>query len=301
MGGEQRLHLGFHRAQRGVAEAPGPYVVHRLNAPQRAAGALERDDRVVEGRRVRATRDRVDLLEVPVHCREQRRLEMLEPHLVDRRHAAVGAGPFIEERIGVGRGRGGEGHAAGETQVGDRERHPSQEHGSPGGGMSGEGDGPPDRTGGSARRGRVAGFGFVVPAPMPGRYHRPPLRRLRPEQDYWRNRDAAVTPWTRRSLARHRPRRCPRPARTAPTSHPETPAARAAAIPDLPAADVLRLSDEARWLFRETKLDAEGAPPRSFAWRTRRRSRPTRCTPRTRATIASTSRRPAPSTRSPAA
>ena len=54
---------------------------------------------------------------------------------------------------------------------------------------------------------------------------------------------------------------CPRPARTAPTSHPETPAARAAAIPDLPAADVLRLTDEARQIH-ETKIDAEGAPPR---------------------------------------
>ena len=62
--GEQRLHLGLDRAERVAVEAPGPDVVHRLNALQRASGALERDDRVVERRRVGAIRDRVDLGEV---------------------------------------------------------------------------------------------------------------------------------------------------------------------------------------------------------------------------------------------
>ena len=100
---EPRRHRGLDRLDLSRLEVGGPQAIDGFDAAQRGARALERDDRVVEGRRRGIGRDRVDLARLHRHRGGERRLEAVDAHLVERRDAAIGAGPWREQHRRVGR------------------------------------------------------------------------------------------------------------------------------------------------------------------------------------------------------
>ena len=96
---------GLHRAKRRARQAVAPHREVLLRALHGGAGALHRDDRVVEGRGGRIRRDRVELPEVGGERFAHGRFQPLEVHPVERGHSPVRSDPLIQQRV---RSHGGE-------------------------------------------------------------------------------------------------------------------------------------------------------------------------------------------------
>jgi hypothetical protein len=119
---EPRCHAALHRLELGGAHRRAPDTVGGAYPVERAPGALQRGDRVVEGRRRGVGGDAVDLGELLGHRGLERRLEVADLDAVERRHTAVRPGPAGEQRVGGVRGcRRGSGR--GRRRVGSGVRH----------------------------------------------------------------------------------------------------------------------------------------------------------------------------------
>jgi hypothetical protein len=113
VGGQQRLHLRFHRLHRVVGEGAGENPVDRLRPVARPPRRLQRDDGVGEGRRRRVRGDAVYFAKLLRHRGEQRWLQVRDRHLVERRNAAERAGPGRGRDVHVLAGRGLRKHGRG--------------------------------------------------------------------------------------------------------------------------------------------------------------------------------------------
>ena len=117
--GEAGRHLALDGLELRAVHRGAPDAVEALDLLEHPVGALHRRDRVREGGRRRLGGDPRDGRELLGHARLERGLEELDLDLVERRHAAVGAGPRGEEGV---RGCGG-GEKGGEARVGQRDGH----------------------------------------------------------------------------------------------------------------------------------------------------------------------------------
>ena len=104
--GQAGGHLLLDLAELGRRQVRGPDAVVGKDPLQVAAGPFHGQDGVLESRWLGIGDDGVDLLELPRHTGFEGGLEGGEIHLIERRNAAVGAGPFGEEDVVLGRGRG---------------------------------------------------------------------------------------------------------------------------------------------------------------------------------------------------
>ena len=89
------LHLARLRS-RTVRPPDSPVGEH---APEVSPGALERQDRVVESRRLGIRGDHIDLVEMYRHADFEGRLEVFDPHPVERRYPSVGTGPLFQKHV----------------------------------------------------------------------------------------------------------------------------------------------------------------------------------------------------------
>ena len=106
---QQWRDLALHRLHGGVVQRRGVDMEDRRRAAQRATAAFHGRDRVLEARRRGIGGDGVDLGQLRRHAREQRRLEVLDADPVERRDAAIAAGPRRQQRAGRRRGGAGGG------------------------------------------------------------------------------------------------------------------------------------------------------------------------------------------------
>ncbi len=97
--GELRLHLALDLLEIGRAHRRAEDAVDVADAIEHPAGLLHRFDRVGEGGRRRFAGDAVHLAQLLAHRGLERGLEVRDLHLVERRDAAVGTGPFRDEGI----------------------------------------------------------------------------------------------------------------------------------------------------------------------------------------------------------
>ncbi len=104
-----RRHFLFDLLPRRICVARVEVREGSLRAVEQSAGALERDDRVIERRLVRTVRDRLDLLQLLAHSGFDRGHKMLILDLVERR-VVIRQRAFGRERIVVkiGGGHGGD-------------------------------------------------------------------------------------------------------------------------------------------------------------------------------------------------
>ena len=107
-GGELGRHRAFDLLHGVVTEGRPIDAVDRLHAVEHPAGAFHRENRVVKRGRGGIGGDPVDRRELVGHPGLERRPEVGHPRRIERRHAAVGAGPDCSQRVQVaGRRRGG--------------------------------------------------------------------------------------------------------------------------------------------------------------------------------------------------
>ncbi len=98
-GGHLGRHLAFDRLQLGIAHGAAVDPEEGLHPAVALAGALELAEGVLEGRRRRVAGDLLDLGQSLLHRQLERRLEVRHLDLVERREAAIGAGPLGEQGI----------------------------------------------------------------------------------------------------------------------------------------------------------------------------------------------------------
>src|SRR5260221_641972 len=97
--GKLRLHLAFDGLECLGEHGRAEDAVDARDAVEHAPGALERRDRVLERRRRRTVVDAPDLAELLLHRLLERRLEVRDFDLVERRHPTVGSAPARQKGI----------------------------------------------------------------------------------------------------------------------------------------------------------------------------------------------------------
>jgi len=98
-GSELGLHLGLDRLDFGVVHRPGVDRVDRRHPVQCVAGALHRRDGVLEGGGRGVGGDAIDLGEVFVHCRLERRLDVGDLESPERGNPAPRPRPGGKQRV----------------------------------------------------------------------------------------------------------------------------------------------------------------------------------------------------------
>ncbi len=104
-GGDLGIDTVLDSLELGQVLGGAPHAVQGQHPGERLAGALLGDDGVVEARGRRIVGDGVDLGQVLADSRVDGRLEGRDLDLVERRHAAIGAGPGRQQGIGARRQR----------------------------------------------------------------------------------------------------------------------------------------------------------------------------------------------------
>ncbi len=126
---ELRRHFLVDGLQALLVQRRDVDLVDALHAVQHAAGALHRDDRVLEGRRCGVVRDLRDIGELGLHTGKERRLEVGDPDLVEGRYAAVRTRPGRKHRASGGirsggcKGQGEHGHGKSSSGSGEDSAH----------------------------------------------------------------------------------------------------------------------------------------------------------------------------------
>ena len=96
-GRQQRRHLGVHGIVVVRADILGHHAEQRQGAVQRLAGHLHRHQGIGEGRGLGIVRDRQDLGALQVDALQDGLAQLGGAHLVPGWHAAVGAGPLLQQ------------------------------------------------------------------------------------------------------------------------------------------------------------------------------------------------------------